>query len=517
MAIAFATAGPTLAGSTSLNLALPASIALGDILVISLGGKYPANPPDIPTAGGPWRTHPTFSGGAGASGVDSGQTMAMVLTRIVDQFFLDLVTAGLTNIPITITGGNVWEGKICRYTKAGGTQWGVAVTGGSDSVADASWSVTMPVNIGLKSGDFAITISAINSDTAFGTLSGFTLTATGATIGTANRANTASSTGDDFIMHVREHAVTAGDASAPAVFAMSATTPTATSPTGATLLLRLRETTLLEATLDANGVATPAFAGQSNTPGSMAVAGSVEVSFLSVSGTPGQLTSDGVSTFDISSGQVDTPGTLSVETTGEVDFNGSVDTAGGLDSVSSSDITFLGLVTSPGILEIVCTSLFEESPDKGFLTIAAKGEFGSAETDYRPTKGAGGINGAIRDFKTGIYTVLRTPRGTFNDEGEYVAQTPGVFTTDMVVQPGGSGVRGGGRSGGKELQVNPEGQSAEDERLIFTTEELFTRTPTHDPDIVIIKDEPYKVERVKLWEAFGSSHYEVYACRMVIP
>lgn len=279
-----------------------------------------------------------------------------------------------------------------------------------------------------------------------------------------------------------------------------------------------------------------ALAGVSNTPGALATAsqGSLAASGLtgvladlSVAGDSavalvGQSTSIGsqdiaAQATTIFDGVSASFGALLAATTGGFSSTGVSASEGALELDATSEVSIAGQLGLLSSLDIVGSAVFEESPDKGFIGTTGRARLEFFESDYRPTKAAGGINGAIRDFRTGIYTVLRTPRGTIDEEGEYVAQTSGVFTTDMVVQPGGSGVRGGGRSGGKELQTNPEGQSAEDERLIFTTEELFTRTPTHDPDVVIIKDEPYKVERVKEWEAFGSSHYEIYACRMVIP
>jgi hypothetical protein len=515
MAIAFATAGTSLNGTTSLNLALPASIAVGDLLVIALSGKYPASPPATPTAGGPWQAQPMFSGGAGASGADSGQAIAAAFTKIVDQAFLDLA---LTTIPITITGGNAWRGKISRYTKGAGVQWGLSAVGGPQNTAGTAWSVVMPSDPDIKSGDYIIAISAVNSDVATFITPNPTLTVPGATVGTrVVRDGGGSTGGDDHFMTVIEFAITAGQSTGAATYAMTGNSTAGNAPAGATLLLRLRETTLLSGGLDTTGIATQAFAGQSNTPGSLSTAGSSTVALSGTASTPGSFSIVGQSTFSMQDGTSDSSGALAVATTGGMLIDGSVDTPGALDIAAFASVQLVGEAGLNGQLVIECHSVFEESPDKGFLTISARAGMEFSESDYRPLKGAAGLNGAILGAKTGIYTVLRTPRGTFNDEGEYVPQVSGQFTTDMAVQPGGAGVRGGGRSGGKFLTVAPEGQSSEDERLVFTTEELWPRTPTHDPDIVIIKNEPYKVDRVKEWEAYGSLHYEAYVCRITIP
>lgn len=105
----------------------------------------------------------------------------------------------------------------------------------------------------------------------------------------------------------------------------------------------------------------------------------------------------------------------------------------------------------------------------------------------------------------GAITVTRTALGTDDGHGRYVAGATSTFTLgDASVQPIGS-----------TLKVMPEGYSAEDGRLIFTTTKLV-KLPI--PDILTIDGEDFAVFTVDgPWTAFGGTHYNVTAFRTARP
>jgi hypothetical protein len=115
--------------------------------------------------------------------------------------------------------------------------------------------------------------------------------------------------------------------------------------------------------------------------------------------------------------------------------------------------------------------------------------------------------GVIGRLKTGTYTVTRTPAGTYA-AGRYSAGSPTTFTITAVVEP----------FGGREIKVLPEGQFAEDVRVLYTATELLTMSPTDVPDSVAIGGETYSVFKINgPWIMPRSTHYEVYVARQRVP
>jgi len=94
--------------------------------------------------------------------------------------------------------------------------------------------------------------------------------------------------------------------------------------------------------------------------------------------------------------------------------------------------------------------------------------------------------------------VIRQAVGTYTD-GRFVpaANQPKVTIT-AVIQP----------LSGRELEALPEGQSAEDTRVVFTEYKLVTRTPTSSPDQIEYDGELWRVYQVERWDGLsGSPHY----------
>lgn len=112
----------------------------------------------------------------------------------------------------------------------------------------------------------------------------------------------------------------------------------------------------------------------------------------------------------------------------------------------------------------------------------------------------------ITRFATGTYTVTRTAAGG-NTAGRYTAGATSTFSIVASVQP----------VTGRYLRVLAEGQRADEARLIFTSTELRTRTPTNEPDLLAVDGETWEVFRVNRWQHLGETHYVVMASRKVVP
>lgn len=69
---------------------------------------------------------------------------------------------------------------------------------------------------------------------------------------------------------------------------------------------------------------------------------------------------------------------------------------------------------------------------------------------------------------------------------------------------------------GKNLEDMPEGQRADESRLIFTRQELRTRTPANDPDVITIDGDRYRVTKVSKFSIIAD-HYRCYAERLEVP
>lgn len=231
MAIAFVNAGTNLGGTTSLNLAYPASLVVGNLVIATIVNKYPANAPATPVG---WTAVANYrkQGGAGSSGIDSGQVFMSVYYRIVTG------TEGATQT-FTITSGNSSGGRMWQYSR-GGTSWDIAATGGTYSSPSASWSSTMDADPGITSGDLVLTCCASNGDSI--TFSSPTLTAASATFAAGvNRGQHNYSNGQDCKQYINEFSCTAGTATAAAVYGHTNGSFAANTPAGAVVLFRLRE------------------------------------------------------------------------------------------------------------------------------------------------------------------------------------------------------------------------------------------------------------------------------------
>jgi MSHA biogenesis protein MshQ len=233
-AVAYGSRGNAVSGTTSLSVPHPGGIAAGNLLILVVGNKYPTNGPATPSG---WTlvANGQGAGGLGSAGADSGAIYNTIFVK-------EALGNESGNLAVTVSSANTSMARMFRYTKAAGTSWDFAATNGSDNTAGTTWSVTGAANPGITSGDVLIVGSSLNGNR----VSSWTesVSATGATFGAVTERNdSTSSTGDDMGLIVSEHPVTAGTASAAPVFTMtgSSGTANANSPTGASVILRIRE------------------------------------------------------------------------------------------------------------------------------------------------------------------------------------------------------------------------------------------------------------------------------------
>lgn len=232
-AVAYANRGNTATGTTSLSVAYPNSIAAGDLLVLAVGNKYPTNGPATPAG---WTLVGQGSGGLGAAGADSGQVYSTVFVK---------QAAGTESgsLALTLTSANTSMARMFRYTKSATMLWDYAATSGVDNTAGTGWSVTGAANPGITAGDVVFVASAINGNRVTNWTEAISATGVTAWGAVTEVQDAASGTGDDMSQIASSHPVTTGTASAAPVYTMTGNngTANANSPTGASIILRLRE------------------------------------------------------------------------------------------------------------------------------------------------------------------------------------------------------------------------------------------------------------------------------------
>jgi spermidine synthase len=96
-------------------------------------------------------------------------------------------------------------------------------------------------------------------------------------------------------------------------------------------------------------------------------------------------------------------------------------------------------------------------------------------------------------FPTGTYAVTRTARGVLA-LGRYTA---GAVTTVQIV----ADVQ---HVSGDMLRDLPEGVRTEEVRIVYTTTQLYAQDTTHDPDVIAIDGDTWRVFRVDRFRVFAN-------------
>jgi hypothetical protein len=202
-------------------------------MLLVIASKYPTNSPTTPAG---WTLLGQATGGAGASGVDTGNVYCTV-------YYKDSDGTESGTLTVSLPSGNVLCPKILSYTKAAGTVWDIAfATGAVNAGGTTAWSVTAGSDPGFRIGDRCIAVNAINSDAY--TYTGHAISIPGVTTNTASeRTDAGTSFGDDVYTYACDFNCSAGTSSGNAVFTATASGSAADAPAGATVFVRLRETT----------------------------------------------------------------------------------------------------------------------------------------------------------------------------------------------------------------------------------------------------------------------------------
>ena len=331
MAIAYVDAGTVAAGTTSLSVPYPATVAAGNLLVLAICNKYPTNRPSTPTD---W-TAPSgnqYSGGAGSAGADTG--------TVYITYYVKIATGSETgNVSVTLTSANTCIGRIFRFSKAATATWAYACAGGSDNSAGTAWSVTAGSDPGVTANDLLIIASAMCGNPMTG--SGYGLTQTGVTFGSiTERQDSGTNNGDDCSLIVVTVPISSGTGSAAPVFTFTVGGTASATAAGASGILRMRELPAQTVTATA-GIADTTGQNATVTPGAVTVQASV-----GIADTAGQSatisTTGGEQTVSATAGTADTAGQTATITPGAVTIQASAgvaDTAGQNATVTPGAIT----------------------------------------------------------------------------------------------------------------------------------------------------------------------------------
>jgi hypothetical protein len=226
VSIAFVNSGAVATGTTSLAIALPASLVAGNLLLMHIGSKYS---PNLPTTPNGWTLGGQVTAGAGAAGADAGEATSTVFYKVSDG-----TESGNQNT--TITSGNSAIGRIAQYTSTENVGWSLAFETGTDTSAGTDISIDTSGALATRNTDFVVSYMALNSDAATA-LSSVSLTGSGVVLGSTNRYFSVTGNGDDVAIVAHDHLCTLGLSGASLVLVGTANAGT---PAGAAVFVRMR-------------------------------------------------------------------------------------------------------------------------------------------------------------------------------------------------------------------------------------------------------------------------------------
>lgn len=226
MAVSYIGASATAAGTTSVAVPYPSSVAVGDLVVAVITHKPPTTRPATPTG---WALVHSGQGGTGSQGVDTGQVRVSIYAR-------EAASALSGTQSFTIASGNTCIGASLLYRKAAGEVWDYSALSGSDSTSGTAFSATTSAVQAFTSGDHVVSALGLASDTITSTTSA--VTATSATFSAMTELiDTGTGNGNDVGIVVSNGTVTAGTATAAAV--VTATLSGSTYGVGAAMRIRV--------------------------------------------------------------------------------------------------------------------------------------------------------------------------------------------------------------------------------------------------------------------------------------
>jgi hypothetical protein len=229
MTVAYQSVGTVGTGSTSVTPGLPASLADGDGVLITVVAK-----PDTATINTPagWTLIADVAGGGGTTGNQVGPTRQA-------KFFREKDASWSTMPAVSVTGGSSSAAIASRYTKDSTKEWDLAAATGTFGTGGTTTNgaATLGSDPGIASGDM-VEVSYSTMDEA-PTWSAQNVTATGATFGSVTERSEAieTTTGNDIGGMMFTAACTAGASSAAPAIAATLSI----AGRGTVSLVRLRE------------------------------------------------------------------------------------------------------------------------------------------------------------------------------------------------------------------------------------------------------------------------------------
>jgi len=225
--------GAAAVGTSSLSVPYGTGVAAplaGDIALLTIANKYPANSPAAPT--GYTLAHQS-TGGAGGSGVDSGNVYSTTYYRVCDG-------SESGNVAVTITSGNAAVARISTFRcNVPGLTWSIAASGGGQNTGSLTWSVAAAADPGIKAKDMVVAAGAANTDNGGVCLAeNATLTAAGIKSAAGIQINNGGTTqADDAGLTTHAFVCASGQSTGVPTYTCVYTSVT---PAGAVSIIRLR-------------------------------------------------------------------------------------------------------------------------------------------------------------------------------------------------------------------------------------------------------------------------------------
>lgn len=228
--------GTNISGTSSISPAFPAAITtdpashVGDYLVLAVISHPETTVPTVPG----WNLIDSWTGGTGTTVDDSG-------IRRVSVWGVEYAN-GMSAPTVTLTGGTLIAGNITAFSKTATNAWSISSVHGSDSTAGTDYSAVSTASLDVTVNDVVYVATATNTDTS-GAGSARNLVQTGITFATHSSRTTLTTTqGNDGRLDIGDSSVTVGSANAAITYNATYATATTTSPAGATVFVRIRET-----------------------------------------------------------------------------------------------------------------------------------------------------------------------------------------------------------------------------------------------------------------------------------
>ncbi len=286
MAISYVRVGGTAGSADTAFIPYPTAPAptSGNLLLLMVANKHDEHTVSTPSG---WTapSNNSFTGGVGTEGTeDEGTARITVFYKISNG-------AESGSQSVTATSGNSIAGFIAEFSRSAGDGWEVACAGGSDNSAGTSWSAAMGSDPGISVGDLLVAVSGINTNLY--TYSSPAFTASGATFTGTYRSGASSTSGANCRANFSTITVDTGPATAAGTYTITASGSSTNNPAGATVLVRLRETSSASLTdVDTDetitaGQASVAYTGTglTNADGLMVQTGTKEAAATSFSAT----------------------------------------------------------------------------------------------------------------------------------------------------------------------------------------------------------------------------------------